>query len=170
MHVTCFSARSHTRLFGPCLLHHCLFLELKQCGLLCLDGSMRWLDAGAQGDYRSSALSTFRNGRYSYRVCPRCNYQNTAEVRADCCDRRLVEVLLETHAILEQRHELLEPDERERVRCSCTRPSFSRCVVHSMLCPPDIPCTALPARSFTRIVVVVLGTAMASGDRTDMGL
>ena len=45
------------------------------------------------GDYRSSALSTFRNGRYSYRRCPRCNFRNTSEVKHDCCDRRLVEVL-----------------------------------------------------------------------------
>ena len=49
------------------------------------------------GDYRSSALSGFRNGAYSFRVCPRCNYKNTSEVKNDSCDRRLVEVLLEPH-------------------------------------------------------------------------
>lgn len=32
------------------------------------------------GDYRSSSLSIFRNGKYSYRVCPRCGYRNNAEV------------------------------------------------------------------------------------------
>lgn len=49
------------------------------------------------GMYRSSALSTFRNGRTSYRCCPRCGYKNGSEVKYDVCDRRLVEVLLARH-------------------------------------------------------------------------
>ena len=66
------------------------------------------------GDYRSSALSTFRNGRYSYRRCPRCNFRNTSEVKHDCCDRRLVEVLLEEHDDW-YGHSLDEPSQRERL-------------------------------------------------------
>jgi hypothetical protein len=77
------------------------------------------------GDYRSSSLSIFRNGLYSYRVCPRCGYKNNSEVKADCCDRRLVEVLLARHGgggqawsqnlnFTEQR-ERLWPTETERI-------------------------------------------------------
>ena len=36
-------------------------------------------------------------------------------MKADCCDRRLVEVLLERHLPHRQHHDLLEPGERERL-------------------------------------------------------
>lgn len=39
-------------------------------------------DAVAQhwGDYRSTELARFRNGRISYRECPRCGFQNEEQV------------------------------------------------------------------------------------------
>ena len=71
-----------------------------------------------------------RLGKYSYCVCPRCGYRNSAEVKNDCCDRRLLEVLLAQHGTgefdtaaqawhqnldLTQQRERLWPTETERI-------------------------------------------------------
>ncbi len=71
-----------------------------------------------------------RVGKYSYRVCPRCGYRNSAEVKNDSCDRRLLEVLLARHGAgnfltaaqawnqnlaLTMQRERLWPTETERV-------------------------------------------------------
>mmetsp|Transcript_7966 Transcript_7966/g.20897 ORF Transcript_7966/g.20897 Transcript_7966/m.20897 type:complete len:478 (+) Transcript_7966:269-1702(+) len=49
------------------------------------------------GEFRSTELARFRNGRTSYRRCPRCSFHNDAQVNADTCDRRLLDVMLESH-------------------------------------------------------------------------
>ncbi|KAL3927259.1 MAG: hypothetical protein SGPRY_002908 [Prymnesium sp.] len=55
-------------------------------------------DAVAQhwGDYRSTELARFRNGRISYRECPRCGFQNEEQAK-DSCERRLFDVMFEPH-------------------------------------------------------------------------
>ena len=37
------------------------------------------------GDFRSTELARFRNGRASYRACPRCAFHNEVQVRGDLC-------------------------------------------------------------------------------------
>ena len=53
------------------------------------------------GVFRSTELAAFRNGKTTYRQCPRCGFHNDVHVKADCCDRRLIEVLLQPHDALE---------------------------------------------------------------------
>ena len=49
------------------------------------------------GDFRSTELARFRNGRATYRACPRCAFHNEVQVRGDLCERRLIEVTLLSH-------------------------------------------------------------------------
>lgn len=49
------------------------------------------------GDFRSTELARFRNGRATYRACPRCAFHNEVQVRGDLCERRLIEVTLLPH-------------------------------------------------------------------------
>lgn len=75
------------------------------------------------GVFRSTELAAFRNGKTTYRPCPRCGFHNDVHVKADCCDRRLIEVLLQPHAAHEpppgtvtaDAHAATWPVEHERV-------------------------------------------------------
>ena len=75
------------------------------------------------GVFRSTELAAFRNGKTTYRQCPRCGFHNDVHVKADCCDRRLIEVLLQPHDAVEpppgtatsDAHAATWPVEQERV-------------------------------------------------------